>query len=109
MLSVMIPAYNEQKNLELTVKNVIEAAGNAGKPIIEIIIVNDASTDETGVIADRIASAHAFVSVIHNSTNQGIGSGFRTALRVAKYPKYMIVAGDNDIPADLMTDRKSVV
>lgn len=99
----MIPAYNEQKNLELTVKNVIEAAENAGNPLLEIIIVNDASTDETGLIADRLASAHAFVSVIHNSHNQGIGSGFRTALRVAKYPKYMIVAGDNDIPADLMT------
>jgi glycosyltransferase involved in cell wall biosynthesis len=102
MISVMIPAYNEEENLQLTFDNVLKAARDAGDIPLEFIIVNDASTDRTGVIADRLAAEHSMVRIIHNPVNLGIGSGFRAALQVAKYPKYMIVAGDNDIPADMM-------
>jgi glycosyltransferase involved in cell wall biosynthesis len=102
MISVMIPAYNEEENLQLTFDNVLKAARDAGGVELEFIIVDDASTDGTGSIADRIAASHPAVRVLHNPVNLGIGSGFKAGLRLARYPKYMIVAGDNDIPADMM-------
>ena len=75
-LSVVIPAYNEEATIESIVDRVraIQLDGVA----IEIVIVNDCSTDRTGGIVDELAGRHDDVRAIHHTANQGKGAALRT-------------------------------
>lgn len=61
-LTVIIPARNEEKDLERALRSVLAQEGIA----LEVIVVNDHSTDRTGAIAEAIAAADSRVTVIHN-------------------------------------------
>ena len=72
-ISIVLPAYNEQPNVERTVLRTIEVV----RPLFErfeIIIVDDASTDGTLQIARELALRHGEVRVIHNERNLGQGA-----------------------------------
>ncbi len=73
-LSVIIPVYNEVK----TVANVIEQVRNCGVPELEIIVVNDASTDGTREILEQMPPSNDLV-ILHHDHNQGKGARIRTA------------------------------
>ena len=69
---VVIPTYNESENLEKIVGAVLNVdKGN------EILVVDDASPDGTGRIADGLASANPRVHVLHRSSKDGIGPAYR--------------------------------
>jgi dolichol-phosphate mannosyltransferase len=76
---VIIPTFNEIENLESAIATVFRAA-----PDVEILVVDDASPDGTGALADRIAAEDRRVSVLHRRDRQGLGpaylAGFREAL-----------------------------
>jgi glycosyltransferase involved in cell wall biosynthesis len=97
LLSVFIPAYNEQDNLEACVSTLIPTLEKNGVPF-EILIVNDASLDQTGEVAERIARQDARVRVVHHTQNLGIGGGFCTAVEKAQGDWLLL------IPADLALD-----
>jgi glycosyltransferase involved in cell wall biosynthesis len=71
--------------------------------LLDIIIVDDASTDRTGEISDQMAARDSCIRVLRNPTNQGVGVGFLAALDIAKYPKFMGIPGDNDVSGALLT------
>lgn len=96
MISIIIPAYNEEKNIEASVTNTIKAAKAAGNVPLDIIVVNDASTDRTKSIITKLEGKYPVVRSIHHDKNKGIGESFKEALAIATYPKFMIVPGDND-------------
>jgi dolichol-phosphate mannosyltransferase len=80
---LILPTYNEAANLERMVQAVLpRLAEGGGEP--HILIVDDASPDGTGAIADRLASEHPEVSVLHRPAKDGLGraylAGFRAAL-----------------------------
>ncbi len=80
---LILPTYNEADNLEPMVQAVLpRLAERGGDP--RILIVDDASPDGTGEIADRLASENAEVSVLHRVSKDGLGraylAGFRAAL-----------------------------
>jgi dolichol-phosphate mannosyltransferase len=80
---LILPTHNEADNLERMVQAVLpRLAEGGGEP--HILIVDDASPDGTGAIADRLASEHPEVSVLHRPTKDGLGraylAGFRAAL-----------------------------
>ena len=84
-ISVFFPAYNEEENIENTVKKAIKVLEkNFSK--WEIIIVNDGSIDKTGKIADRLAEVNPNISVIHHNPNRGYGGAFKSGLYAARYP-----------------------
>ena len=60
LVSVVVPARNEQRNIERCVRSVLATR----YPSLEVIVVNDHSTDETGAIARAIARDDARVTVI---------------------------------------------
>lgn len=62
-ISTIIPAYNCEKTLELAVESVLAQT----RPVDEIVIVNDGSTDNTGKICDRLSdsSGKPVIRVIH--------------------------------------------
>jgi dolichol-phosphate mannosyltransferase len=80
---LILPTYNEADNLEQMVQAVLpRLAEGGGEP--RILIVDDASPDGTGAIADRLAAENPEVSVLHRSRKDGLGraylAGFQAAL-----------------------------
>jgi dolichol-phosphate mannosyltransferase len=75
--TVCLPTYNESENLE----RMIEALEPLG---VRVLVIDDSSPDGTGELADRLAAAKPFVSVLHRPCKEGLGpaylAGFRRAL-----------------------------
>lgn len=64
---VVLPTFNERDNLE-TVVDGIRAKG------LEVVVVDDASPDGTGELADRMAASDEGIHVLHRPSKSGIGS-----------------------------------
>ena len=59
-VTVLIPAYNEEKVIERTLQKILKSHYEA----LEILVINDGSTDETAHIVREIAKAHPQVKLI---------------------------------------------
>lgn len=81
-LTIAIPAYNEEQNLEWIIKNTLKEAPRYLADF-EILIVDDGSTDSTGKIADKLAKNHKQVRVIHKK-NSGYGETMLVGIRKAR-------------------------
>ena len=81
-MSLIIPCYNESKNLPLLLNRCKEI--NSKEKNIEIIIVDNGSTDETSTVLDEMASNLPFITRIKVEINQGYGHGILAGLNVAK-------------------------
>ena len=92
-LSIAIPAYNEEENIEWVVKDAMESLPKYFKGF-EIIIIDDGSTDKTGEISDRLSEKYSHVKVIHQK-NGGYSSAMLSGIMAAKkdYVAYMPADG----------------
>lgn len=93
-LSVVMPAYMEEAALASSVEAVLAQLHSQGLAA-ELLVVDDASPDQTGAIAEALAARHAEVRAFHHPHNLGIGGGFLTGIREAR-GEWLIM-----IPADL--------
>jgi dolichol-phosphate mannosyltransferase len=98
--TIVIPTYNEAESLPPLVARLA-----ALYPEARILVVDDASPDGTGAIAEDLALAHPMLSVLHRREKEGIGpayvAGFRAALAAgAGYLVQMDADGSHD-PADV--------
>ena len=73
---VVLPTYNERENLEGMVEAILAAL-----PEGSLLVVDDASPDGTGVIADTIAARNPRVSVLHRAGKEGLGVAYRDGFR----------------------------
>ncbi|MDQ3691617.1 MAG: polyprenol monophosphomannose synthase [Chloroflexota bacterium] len=73
---VVLPTYNERENL-----GPIAAAILAALPEGSLLVVDDASPDGTGELADTIAAREPRVSVLHRPGKEGLGVAYRDAFR----------------------------
>jgi dolichol-phosphate mannosyltransferase len=77
---VILPTYNEAENIEPLVEAVLERLPDSRR----VLIVDDSSPDGTGEIADRLATEHDDVAVLHRAAKEGLGpayiAGFHEAL-----------------------------
>ena len=97
MVSVVIPALNEEKNIRVAVQTVIRAAREAKDTPLDIILVNDGSGDGTGKVCDQLAQEYPFIQAIHHSTNMGMGAAILDGIRLAKHDQLTMVPGDDAI------------
>ena len=97
-LSVFIPAYNEEGNIEATVFE-LRTALHVLPLEYEIIIVNDGSSDRTGEIAEAMSRADSRVRVVHNPKNLGLAKTFRIGAQSARFEFVGWIPGDNGFPA----------
>ena len=78
LLSLVIPAYNEQALISSNLEEIITYLGTLeGEFRWEIVIVNDGSHDDTNVIVNKIASQFENVFAIHHPRNFGLGQALR--------------------------------
>jgi len=91
-MSVVIPAYNEEKRIEPTLKKAINFLDhNFDK--YEIIVVDDCSTDNTNKIASRYKKNN--VKILRNEKNKGKGHSVKRGLLNAKYS--LVLFSDSDL------------
>ena len=79
VLTIGIPAYNVELYIEATVLSIAKSKHNDE---LEILIINDGSTDHTAEVADRLANQYSCVKVI-NKKNGGHGSAINSAIENA--------------------------
>ena len=71
---VVLPTYNERENVEGVVGGIREHG-------FDVLVVDDNSPDETGAIADRLATADPGVRVLHREGKLGLGSAYIAGFR----------------------------
>jgi glycosyltransferase involved in cell wall biosynthesis len=81
-LSVIVPAFNEERQLEESIRALRKTLDGTKTPA-EIIIVDDGSRDRTGAIADSLAVLLKDLRVYHQS-NKGIGGAFVAGAALAR-------------------------
>ena len=81
MLSIVIPCYNEEKNIPLILVRFGEVINSEN---IEVILVNNGSTDNSQDILDELLPNYAFAKTVLVEVNQGYGYGILQGLKEAK-------------------------
>jgi hypothetical protein len=109
-LTFVYPMYDEEALLERAVNAAIEvgndlvASGELNR--FDILIVDDASIDATGPLADAVAAAQPLVSVVHHRTRRRLSGALRTGL--AEADGAVVLYTDADMPFDMAETTKAL-
>jgi glycosyltransferase involved in cell wall biosynthesis len=95
-VGIFFPAFNEEGNIEQSVRSAVEVLSELCSDY-EVLVVNDASTDRTGEIADSLARHNSKIRVIHHPENRKLGGAMRTGFREAKKEFVFYVDADNPV------------
>ena len=98
-LSIIVPAYNEEKNLFKNI-NGFNKYLSQQKYDYEIIIVNDGSTDNTWQIASELANKNNKIKLINIKKNKGKGAAVRQGLLSASGEYRLFLDADNATSID---------
>ena len=93
-LSVVLPAYNEEANVESAVEGVSSVAQQLGMDY-EIILVNDGSADRTGEIARELMQRIPNFRLVEHYPNRGYGGALRAGFAAAMGDLIAFVPADN--------------
>ena len=77
--SVILPAYNESARIAGTLDKILDHATQRGWSV-EVIVVNDGSSDDTAAIVREYASKHAVLRLLENPGNRGKGYSVRNGM-----------------------------
>ncbi len=97
-LTFFFPAYNEEENVDETVRRALDEIGPLVGGSIEVLVVDDGSTDRTPQLADALAAADPRVRV-HHQPNRGYGGALRAGFENARGE--LIGFSDGDLQFDL--------
>lgn len=97
-ISVVLPAFNEEANIEKVVRDCVAYLDGTGLDY-ELLVTNDGSKDNTGAILDRLAQEIPRLRPQHHPQNRGYGAALRTGFDAAvkRFVFYMDGDGQFDI------------
>jgi glycosyltransferase involved in cell wall biosynthesis len=101
-LSIVIPAYNEEDNIEAVVRESLEVLQNLSDRF-EIVVVDDASTDATWYKLQELAKQIAQLRIIRNEKNLGCHPASLVGYQAAQGDYRYFIPADRQIPAAEIT------
>ena len=94
LLTVVVPCYNSAAYMEHAISSLLP-----GGEELDILLVDDGSTDDTGIIADRFAAAYPQIRVIHQP-NGGHGAGLNQGIRTALGMYFKVLDSDDRLDTE---------
>ena len=100
-ISAVMPAYNEEANLEQSVGRMARALETYARGF-EIIVVDDGSQDGTAAVLEGLKAAHPNLRVIRHPVNRGYGAALRSGFDAARFAWVFLMDADNQFdPVDV--------
>jgi glycosyltransferase involved in cell wall biosynthesis len=100
-ISAVLPAFNEEANLERAVARTAEALAKRTSSF-EIIVVDDGSQDGSAALLDRLKSTYPTLRVVRHPQNRGYGAAVRSGFSAAQLPWVFMMDADNQFdPSDI--------
>ncbi|MFL6236344.1 MAG: dolichyl-phosphate beta-glucosyltransferase [Thermoanaerobaculia bacterium] len=96
-LSVIVPAYNEERRLAPGLRQALEYLARRGEPF-ELLVVDDGSRDATARVAEAFAGQG--VRVVRHERNRGKGAAVRTGLLASRGRKVLVSDADFSTPIE---------
>lgn len=106
ILSIAVPAYNVQEYLE---KNLQSMLIPEIMPDIEVLIINDGSSDNTAYIARKYCEQYPDTFKVYTKENGGHGSGINYGIRYASGKYFKVVDGDDWLNTEKLPELLSVL
>lgn len=108
ILSIVIPCFNEEKNIPILVNNIYKSFREENiikknSCPIKVIIINNGSTDNTADVLKSLSGKYSFLEIYSLSQNKGYGYGILQGLNFANTP---YIGWSH---ADLQTDMKDII
>jgi len=97
-ISIVVPVYNVEKYLHACMKSLLAQTFTD----FEVILVDDASPDNSGKICDEFAKKDARVRVVHLPENLGVTAARKAGIEVARGEWVSFVDSDDTLPANAM-------
>lgn len=92
-LSVVVPVFNEERTLRTVIENLLPISH-----LLEIIVVDDCSTDRTSEIAQDLAAKHSLVKYVRHPQNAGKTAALNTGFALTKGA--VVIVQDADLEYD---------
>lgn len=100
--AIVIPCYNEQDAIDATIGALFRDLPNSDG--IEVIVVNDGSTDRTPEILKDLSKTYTKLRVVDHDQNVGYGAALKTGIRLAKSDLIFITDADGTYPIDRVVE-----
>jgi glycosyltransferase involved in cell wall biosynthesis len=97
-LTVVLPCFNEAPNIAQAIREATSAAAWAADDV-EVVVVDDGSTDGTALFAADAAAGMSHVRIVEHDRNRGYGAALVSGLRAARMPWVLLT--DADLQFDL--------
>lgn len=102
LYSIVVPAYNEERNIGPTLTALGEALRGEHIPF-EIVVVNDSSRDRTPEVVAELQASNPEIRLVHNTPPNGLGRAIRCGLQQFRGDVVAIVMADlSDSPTDVV-------
>ena len=97
MFSIIIPLYNEGDNIKPLLSEIL--ANIVSYENFEIVLVNDASTDNTSNVVKKLINNK--VRILHNKTNRGQSFSIHKGIQHSSFDTIITIDGEQNDPADM--------
>lgn len=102
LVSIILPAHNEALTIAATLQDVVRTFTDASSPrpdAVELIVVDDGSTDETADTVRRLQPSYPQIRVMHHDARRGKGYSLRCGIEAAGGELVAFLDADGAIPA----------
>lgn len=94
-VSLFFPVYKDERTVRAVAERAITLLEDFTSRY-EIIIVDDASPDSSGAVADQLAGEYSQIRVIHHPRNLGYGAALKSGVAASRFEWVCMVDGDNE-------------